>query len=311
MKEAPERLSTRIEYGDGLTELKAEEFSAERLAEGWRAIEADLGGVTMAPSGSDLVAAASETGTLLKLTTGLLVAGALVWAATQGEAPDMAQEVPIEPAAEASQRTLVEPSSSLMPLPQPGNPPAPDESVSTPTPLNAVGRSKPTLPRGVFKGPPPTKALAEAKPKPTMRLDASKAPSRNERKASLASALADYREAELLVKQGDYAEARALLERLVADGSVVAPESQALRARVLSLEGNHAEAIEALDSLLAVRPLSQARRASLLRMLGDALAKSGRCGRAILSYKKALELGVSPGAEEAIGRAIRVCGATD
>ena len=313
MKESPERLSSRAEFADGLNELKAETLSVARLADGWRAIEADMGGVTTAPTGSDLVATATEAGTLLKLSAVLLVAGSLLWVARHQETPDAAPAALVEPATKTSSGLVLEPDLSETPSRTRTIPTESNEIVREPRGLSEAHRAKPAVPRGVFKGPPPKKVSVESSSKPgaessTEPVDASP---RKLREAALGSDLAAYREAEALVHQGDYAEARILLEQLVASGSVVAPESQALRARVLSLEGNHTEAIEVLDSLLAVRPISRTRRASLLRMLGDALAKSGRCGRAILTYKKALELGVSPSAEEAIGRAIRGCGSTE
>ena len=48
----PERLIASADYGSGLRELKAETFSAERLAASWRGIEDGLGSPRRANSGT-------------------------------------------------------------------------------------------------------------------------------------------------------------------------------------------------------------------------------------------------------------------
>ena len=202
MSEAPERLSTRVEYAEGFRELKEETFSEARLAEGWRAIEASLGEVSTAPSGSDLAATATETGTLLKLTSALVLAGALIWAATH---EDMSQEP-----GESSKRPKVElkqeldlsaaPSTSSSALTV--SAPVVEEAIPNQGGLNDPERVKPDLPRGVFKGPPPGQGAEEAKPSPEASVDVEAEPSGTTREAALGDDLAHYRRAEALVKQG-------------------------------------------------------------------------------------------------------------
>ena len=296
----PERLIASADYGSGLRELKAETFSAERLAANWQGIEGGLVSPSSGSSGQETLSGGGGNSVLLKLTTSLLVVGGLIWGGSQLEvepeplAESVEAQSVAEPAETEAGTLSPEPTSARVHEPVVLEAPAAEQpigDVDAPT-----GRAAPKVAVGIVEPPRP-----KPKPKPKAEPEL--------KEAMLGGELAGYQRAKTMMEGGDYSGALEALEPLMAEQSALRPEARVLRARVLSLQGNHGEAAEAVRSLLRDSRLPGEKRAELQRFLGDVLATDGRCGPAILAYKKALELGVSSEAEQAIGRAIRTCGA--
>ena len=103
-----------------------------------------------------------------------------------------------------------------------------------------------------------------------------------------------------LAARGQDKEALALLEPLLTTPYRI--EVLSKRAEIAYASGHYEIAIESLEKLIQETQSPKHTRRGLLRSLGDALAKSGECGRAILTYQKALALNPSA-AEEHIMRA--------
>ncbi len=108
-----------------------------------------------------------------------------------------------------------------------------------------------------------------------------------------------------LASQGDIDDALTLLEPLLK--GPYRPEALSAHAKLAYQFQRYEEAIGSLQALLDEPQISPTQNSSLLRQLGDAYAKIGECGKAILSYQKALKNGPSPEESVAIRAAMVRC----
>ena len=108
-----------------------------------------------------------------------------------------------------------------------------------------------------------------------------------------------------LASQGDIDDALTLLEPLLQ--GPYRPEALSAHAKLAYQFQRYQEAIGSLQALLNEPQISPTQKSSLLRQLGDGYAKIGECGKAILSYQKALKTDPSPEESVAIRAAMVRC----
>ena len=83
-------------------------------------------------------------------------------------------------------------------------------------------------------------------------------------------------------------------------------ESMELRAKSLYLMGRYTDATDTLETLVRA-PVSAGKKAQFFRLLGDAQVHTGQCKPALVSYRRALGLGLEEEQADAARIGIRKC----
>lgn len=120
--------------------------------------------------------------------------------------------------------------------------------------------------------------------------------------------LAIFKRAKQWAARGRHEEVLKILEELDEQypKGALGMESMELRAKSLYLIGRYADATDTLEELVKA-PVSAGKKAQFFRLLGDAHVRTGQCEPALISYRRALGLGLEEEQAEAARVGIRKC----
>ena len=113
------------------------------------------------------------------------------------------------------------------------------------------------------------------------------------------------KDARSLASRGDIDQALSSLAPLLETAYRI--EALSVQAELAYQHQRYEFAAESMQALLVEKSLDTVTKRSLLRRLGDALAKQGLCGKALLTYQKALRLNPDSKEEAAIRAAMVRC----
>ena len=216
-------------------------------------------------------------------------------------------DVPLKEFSQSSNPSVVESPSVELKTPKEVEAPV---DVTSP---QALSQERPAPQDDSNHGPTQKSGLGLGRSEAPPQNEASALPVLPERKPSkqpgpvptLGRTLDTIKAARDLASHGDIDDALTLLEPLLK--GPYRPEALSAHAKLAYQFQRYEVAISSFQALLDEPQISPTQKSSLLRQLGDGYAKIGECGKAILSYQKALKTNPSPEESVAIRAAMVRC----